>query len=120
MKEVRIKFQPNIHETTLALITSPMGLCHTAMVKVEQHFIATKVLSKARKLFIQPEDFSYFGRHDFLPDITSHSPLMRLPHILGSLFGLYVMPMPEKCKDDFEWFVTDMREIWGVASDKVD
>ena len=119
MKEVKIKFEYNDYRTTLEVLEFPMALCHTTMVHVETRFIDTKVLAMPRKLFVQPKDMSLFGRHDFLPDATSHSPLMRLPHILGSLFGLYVMPIG-RLKDEFEWIVTDIRETWGVASEKVD
>ncbi|KKK86889.1 hypothetical protein LCGC14_2758730 [marine sediment metagenome] len=120
MKEVKVRFFfSDPHETILILPTEvDIALSHTAMVIAEKQFALTLHLLKARKLFVQRDSLSTFGRYDFLPDITSHSPLMRLPHILGSIFGLYVIPMPEMCKDDFEWIVTDMEEDWGVASHK--
>ena len=120
MKEVKITLRGNQHETVLVQIDFDTMLCHVAMIYAEQKFIETKLLLTNRKLFVQPKALSSFGRYDFLPDVTSHSPLMRLPHILGSQFGLYVMPMPINCLNDFEWIVTDIRETWGVTSAKVD
>ena len=121
MKYVKVRFRENVPETTLALpMTTPMTLCHTSMCVAEDLFARTHDQYKASKLFVQQDAMTNFGRYDFLPDVTSHSPYMRLPHILGSIFGLYVIPMPQKCIDDFEWIVTDEYVTWGVASAKAD